>query len=263
MRLFKRFRPTHYLTYPTKLYDLGEEIKGLGEEPSLLNLRALLIGGEGCEKEKRAKMETLWDAPIYEALTTTEAGLYGYECKPYEGLHVLESRIIFATCKPEQGEILGEGEEGDDLVTTLYDVGERPGIFLINYSHGDVTKILSTERCECDRTFVKIDYIKRKDEIINLRAVKFYAREPERVPGIKDYICILNKEEGLLEIRVVAEKDYTPERLMKEVLDVFYATNPAAANFVGKYINVKIVEREELHRGLQIPPGKPVRLVVV
>jgi hypothetical protein len=50
---------------------------------------------------------------------------------------------------------------------------------------------------------------------------------------------------------------------MKEVLDVFYATNPAAANFVGKYINVKIVEREELHRGLQIPPGKPVRLVVV
>jgi len=64
----------------------------------------------------------------------------------------------------------------------LYDVDEKPGMFLINYCFaGDATGILDEKgECECGRTFIRIDYPKRVDEMANIRGVKLYGRALKR-----------------------------------------------------------------------------------
>jgi len=250
-----------------RIFTLAKEIEEIGVNPSSFGIKSIIIGGESSTKEKKREMEEDWNAEVFDDLGTTECSLFAYECHRHDGMHVAETRVLFSVAKPENEEIVGENEEGSDLITNLYEVGEMPGMFLINYSHGDLTKILSTERCECGRNFLRIDYPKRDDEIINIGGVKLYARDPERAKSVKDYISILkyDKKSGRyeLETRVVPKEGYVLSQIEKEVIMAFLSSNPAASQILYQSgsINIRIVEPQRLYEGLQIPPGKPRRLI--
>ena len=266
--IFQSFRLTHLIGLSSRVFTLTKEIKELGVDPASFGVNSIIIGGESSSKEKKKEIEENWNAEVFDDLGSTECSLFAYECNRHNGMHVAETRVFISVVNPESGEIVGEKEEGVDLITNLYDIGEKPGMFLINYSHGDITKILSKERCECGRSFLKIDYPKRDDETINIGGVKLHARDPEQAKSVEDYFSILRYDEGKgkyeLEIRVVPKGGYTLHQIEDDVRMAILSSNPAATQILnqsGGEINIKIVEPQNLYEGVKIPPGKPRKLI--
>lgn len=259
----KNFDPTYLTTSPSTAITVANEMLERGLEPSSFNVKRILVGGEPSEKERKEKISKKWSAEVFDAWATSEASIFGYECNKHSGMHIAESRIMFSIVNPETLEVLEEKEEGRPLITMLYDEGELAGTYLINYQGlGDITKILDKRgECECGRRFIMVDYPQRNDEIINIRSVKFNAREPERVYGVKDYfnVEIYSRKSGLtrLEVRIVPERGYKHEEVEKEVLDAFLSSNPEAYKLLkGGDITFNFVTPEKLYEGVKVPPGK-------
>jgi len=259
---------TYLMTSPSKALELADEINKMGREPSNLNVRKIMVGAEASEKERKDKISKKWNAEVFDVLGTTEASLFGYECGEHEGMHIAESRILYSIVDPERRQVLGRKEEGNPLITTLYDAEERPGMFLINYCFtGDATKILDEKgECECGRTFIRIDYPIRVDEMANIRGVKLYGRAPEKAVSVKDYQPIewYSKTHGTrkLEIRVVPEEGYEKEYVIKEVREALLSSNPDAYKLLKEDdIMINIVPPERLYEGVEIPRGKKRKLI--
>jgi phenylacetate-coenzyme A ligase PaaK-like adenylate-forming protein len=265
--IIQDFGATHLMGLSSKVYTLGKEIQKMGIEPSSLGIESIMIGGESFSKRKKKEMEKDWNAKVFDNLGTTESSYCAYECTCNDGQHVAESRLIVSISNLDEREILGENEEGHLLITNLYDEGEKPGIFLINYSIGDITKILTKEKCECGRSFLKIDYPKRYDEVINIGGVKLNTRDVENANSVEDYISILKYPSGSgkceLEIRVVGKRGYTESQIKEDVMMNILSSNPPASQILSQTgdIIINIVEPENLYKGLQIPPGKPRKLI--
>ena len=265
--LMNELNPTHIMTLPSKIADLTYNLREGGQDPQSLNVEVILLGGDAITKAGIEKVQENWNAEVFDILGSSECSLYGYECEEHSGLHVAENRVLFSVGDPETHEIMSEKEEGVDLVTTLYDEGEKPGIFLINYSHGDLTKILTTEKCPCGRSFMKIDYPIRYDEIISIRGVKLNPLDIERVKAIKDYICVEEYDEDLLtntvEVRVFPEVGYDMNETTSLILKALYSSNPKAPQLLkeGDILIHILSSPQELYRGLKIPPGKKRRVI--
>ncbi|MGB9760196.1 MAG: phenylacetate--CoA ligase family protein [Thermoproteota archaeon] len=262
----RKFNPTYFTTSPSTALEVADEMIRKGLEPSDTDIRTILVGGEASEKEKKDKISKRWDAEVFDAWAASEASIFGYECSNHDGMHIAESRVLISVANPEMDDILGKGEEGKSIITTLYDTGEKPGIFLVNYCLGDITRILDEKgECKCGRTFIKVDYPKRDDETINIRSVKLYARDPERALSVKDYVTIekYSKSKGIkrLEIRIVPEEEYKKEHIIEEVWDALLSSNPEAYKLLkGDDIIFNIVPPEKLYEGLEVPRGKKKRL---
>jgi phenylacetate-CoA ligase len=259
---------TYIVTSPTTALEIADEMIRIGLEPSKTNVRKIMVGGEASEKERKDKISNLWNAEVFDVLGTTEAGLFGYECDRHDGMHIAESRILYSIVNPEKLEVLEEGEEGNPLITTLYEVDENPGMFLINYCFsGDATKIVDKKgECECGRRLIRIDYPKRVDEMANIRGVKLYGRAPEKASSVKDYLPIewYSKNRGLrrLEIRVVPEEGYTKEHVINDVWKALLSSNPHAYILLKEGdVAINVVTPEKLYEGLEIPRGKRKRLI--
>jgi phenylacetate-CoA ligase len=261
--ILQQLKPSHLFGSPTKLFNLGKEMMKMGVEPSSFNIKTILVGGESSTKERKNEIEKDWNAEVFDGIGTTECSFFAGECFQHNGMHVVETRVLFSVANLEKKEILDVGEEGFDLVTNLYEIGERPGIFLINYSHRDLTKILDETECECGRTFLRIDYPKRGDEIINLCGAKLYARDIEKVEGLLDYVNVLYSKKGQLEIRLLPKEGCDRQKLEERILEVLYANNPPAKAYIGDHIKIKILEKDKLYEGLQVPLGKPRKVIVV
>jgi len=258
----KTFNPSYFTSSPTTAIEVVEEMIKRGIEPANFNVRRILVGGEASEKERKEKIGKKWDAEVFDAWATTEAAMLGYECKIHEGMHIAESRILFSVVNSETREVLGEKEEGTPLLTLLYDEKEKPGMYIINYDGlGDVIKILDKEeRCECGRRFTRVEYPKRSDETLNVRGVKFYARAPERVTGINDYITVevYNKRRGMtrLEVRYVPEKGYKIDEIEKEIFNALLSSNPDAEKLL-KDGDICFIRATPATLYIGLPPQSP------
>ena len=262
------FNPTYLITSPSKALEVADEMTKKGLDPHGTNIRVIMVSGEASEKERKDKISKKWDAEVFDALGTTEASIFGYECDKHEGMHIAESRVLYSIVNPETYQVLGSKEEGNPLITTLYDVDERPGMFLINYCFtGDATKVLDEKgECECGRTFIRIDYPRRVDEMANIGGVKLYGRAPEKASSVKNYqpIELYSRNHGSrrLEIRVVPEEGYEKEYVVKEVWNALLLSNPDAYKLLREEdVIVNIVPPEKLYEGIEVPRGKERKLI--
>lgn len=101
--------------------------------------------------------------------------------------------------------MLGEGETGEVLITTL----TKEGIPLLRYRTRDISRI-TYEPCKCGRTFARMDKIKgRSDDMLKIRGVNVFPSQIESVlVGMQDvspHYQLIVRREGFadtLEIRV-------------------------------------------------------------
>ena len=256
LNILRFFRPTHLWGLSSKIEEIGYKISELGVNPSSLGIEKILVSGESTTKAGRKRIEEKWGAEVFDTLGSTECGIWGYECEYHNYLHVPETRVLLSVTHPKTDEIVGVNEEGKDLITTLYEENEIPGMFLINYSHGDLLKLIN-EKCECGRTFQKIDYPRREDEVINIAGVKLYVRDIEGAP-IRNYIVVSEynreKRKHILEIRVVPQKNIEDKEIEDLVLYHLFSSNPAALELIREKsdIKVKIYDESKLYKDLNI-----------
>ena len=229
-------------SYPMRIAEVAEE---LGIKPAELPVEKMLLGAEPWSDEMRNRIEETFEARTYDIPGLTEmggVGTVGFECPLRRGLHMWEDNYIVEVVDPKTGEVLDEGEEGEIVYTAI----NREAMPLIRYRSGEISEIVSKERCECGIEHMTLRRIKgRTDDMIIHSGAKFYPSDVERI--LAGYGITQYKIEVGSEVRVLFEGD---SRLISKIAKDF-------REFIG--INPEIVA---LQKGtLERFEGKARRVV--
>ena len=148
--------PTQLVTHPTYALYLARLLK---EEGSTLPVERLFLWGEmgPSVPTVRATLEEAWEgALIRDVYAMEELGVLAMECDAGNGLHGFEDRFVYEVVDPETGEVLGPGNIGELVVSTLH----AEAMPLLRYRTGD---LVTTDDgpCTCGRTHVRLHVMGR------------------------------------------------------------------------------------------------------
>ena len=150
---------------------VAQESESFGEKLNNLGIETVFTGGETCTKEKQDKISDEWGADTFDTWASTELSAFGYQTKDcnQNTMHIAENRVFLNIVDPATLDPVSKEERGVDLVSTLYDVGEKPAMILLGYSHGDSSKVIDSIRCNCGRTYKQVAWpIDRSDEVVKM-----------------------------------------------------------------------------------------------
>ena len=151
------FNPDHLRGGVFAVYNFARFLQSYGFDTSRLSVKSVHLGGDPTTEEERRAIGELWGAEPYDSYSSTEVNLIAYECHSHSGMHINENELFLASVDPETGEEVGKKEEGRDLCTCLYETGETPATFFLNYSHGDRISTLD-ESCPCGDSYCLISH---------------------------------------------------------------------------------------------------------
>lgn len=201
------FKTTALVATPSYALYMAETAKSLEYPMSDYHLRLGLFGSEGCTPEMRTQIENGWGLFATDNYGMSELmgpGVSG-ECTERCGLHINEDYFLAEIVDPNTLEVLGEGETGEVLITTL----TKEGIPLLRYRTRDISRI-TYEPCKCGRTFARMDKIKgRSDDMLKIRGVNVFPSQIESVlvgmDKVSPHYQLIVRREGFadtLEIQV-------------------------------------------------------------
>jgi phenylacetate-CoA ligase len=205
--IMRDFKTTVLVTTPSHAANIAETIEGLKVPVESLHLRLGIFGGEQWSDQIRKQLEErmhIISTDTYGLAEVMGPGIAG-ECHLREGLHINEDHFIVEVINPKTLEPVGEGPEGELVLTTI----TKEGFPLIRYRTGDITSV-NVEPCACGRTFVRMARVmSRTDDLIRIRGVEFFPAQVEQVLRDMDgvsphYQIILDRRLGVdtLEIKV-------------------------------------------------------------
>lgn len=179
LMFMRDFGTTALVATPSYALYMAETAKELEFPMSDYNLRLGLFGSEGCTPEMRNKIESSWglfSTDNYGMSELMGPGVSG-ECKERAGMHFNEDCFLPEIIDPETHEVLGAGEQGELVVTTL----AKEGFPLLRYRTRDITR-LNYEPCKCGRTHVRMDKpTGRSDDMLKIRGVNVFPSQIESV----------------------------------------------------------------------------------
>ncbi len=167
---------------PSYALHLAEEVVDMGLDPHKdLQLRMGLFGGEGMTERMRRQLNDIWGD---EALFTQNYGMselngpgISGECEQLCGMHIQEDHFLAEVIDPESGEVLGEGEKGELVITCL----TKESLPLIRYRTKDLTRLFY-EPCACGRTMARMENLSgRSDDMLIIRGVNVFPSQIEEV----------------------------------------------------------------------------------
>ncbi|MBE6034526.1 MAG: phenylacetate--CoA ligase [Clostridiales bacterium] len=200
---------TALISTPSYALHMAEVAREMGIEPAKdLHIKWGLFGGEGSTEAMRKEINDSWGIFATENYGMSELigpGVAG-ECQALCGMHINEDHFIPEIINPETGEVLGEGEVGELVITTI----SKEGLPIIRYRTKDITS-LNYEQCECGRTTVRMSKIQgRSDDMLILGGVNVFPSQIEEVlistQGIGPHYQIKVFKKGYLDrIEVIVE----------------------------------------------------------
>jgi phenylacetate-CoA ligase len=211
------------VSYGIRIMEVLEETK-----QAIPSLKIGMFGAETFSDSMRERIENglgIEAFDIYGMTETGGVGTTGLDCQAHNGIHVWEDQYILEVIDPETRKPVVDGEEGEVVFTSL----NRQSIPVIRFRTGDISRVISRERCYCGRTHVRIDRIKgRIDDMLIVKGVNFYPRQIEQalmdIPGVRShYQIIIEDINGVKDVRVNVEADegvtgFVVEKHLKEVL---------------------------------------------
>lgn len=195
-------------SYALYIAEIGEKA---GIDVKSLPLRVGLFGGEPSGEGMRAEIEArlgILSTDNYGLSEVMGPGVSG-ECEHQCGLHMNEDHFAFELVDPATGEPVGEGEEGELVITPL----TKEAFPVLRYRTHDLTTI-ETEPCACGRTSARMSKVRtRTDDMLIIRGVNVFPSQIEdallQIEGIEPHYLIVVAREGsldALEVRIeVAE----------------------------------------------------------
>lgn len=162
---------TGIMCTPSYLGRLASEIE-LRNEKDKLKLKAAICGGESWSHTHRQRIEEILDIKTYDIYGLSEVSGPGVacECQYGEGMHIQEDYFVTELLDRKTNTGLGEGEEGELVLTTLH----KEGVPLIRYKTDD-TACITYKKCKCGRTFARISKLRGSDDdMIMFRGSSIY-----------------------------------------------------------------------------------------
>jgi phenylacetate-CoA ligase len=171
---------------PSYALFLSEEINKNMPDRSKIKLKKGVFGAEPWSDELRRTIENSLNIDAYDIYGLSEIMGPGvaFECLHKNGLHINEDNFLPEIIDPKTGEILNDGETGELVITSL----NREAMPLVRFRTKDITR-LTRQKCECGRTFVRIDKITgRTDDMIILKGVNIFPSQIESVLFRYEYL---------------------------------------------------------------------------
>ncbi|WP_206811699.1 phenylacetate--CoA ligase family protein [Paradesulfitobacterium ferrireducens] len=205
-------------------------------------IRRLILAGEpgGSIPSVRERIESSWNAKVYDHVGMTEMGAYGYSCSAQNGIHVNEAEFIAEVIDPNTLEPVAEGEKGELVLTNL----GRLGYPLIRYRTGDLVQKTS-EPCDCGNSyrFFPGGIVGRADDMVVIRGINIYPQSLEAIirefSEITEFRIVYFTEEEMNQVKVQIE---TNTQELKRQLE------KTLRERLGLRIDVEIVEAGSLPR---------------
>lgn len=141
MKKLSDFNPDVIIGYTSILLNLAFlRREGLGEN---IRPKYIISSGEVLDRYSRRIIEDAFDAEVKDLYASTEGSVTAFECK--EGKMHVNSDLIYLEAVDENGDVVGEGEIGNAVITKLLPLG----IPMIRYSGLADMISLSEEECDC------------------------------------------------------------------------------------------------------------------
>ena len=158
---------------------IAEYLLENGYKPEDNHLKAGIFGAEPWTEEMRRDIETKLGITAYDiyGLTETTGPGVSFECSEQTGMHINEDHFIAEIIDPETGEVLGDGEKGELVFTSI----TKEAFPLIRYRTRDIC-VLSRKKCSCGRTLIKMSKpMGRSDDMLIIRGVNVFPSQIETV----------------------------------------------------------------------------------
>ncbi len=160
-------------SYAMHLAEVAEE-----RHADLPSLKTGIFGAEPWSESMRTELEEKLGVTAYDSYGLSE--LFGpgvaFECMERDGLHIWHDYYLVEIINPQTGEVLGDGERGELVVTPLL----KEAMPLIRYRTGDVTFRMD-DGCLCGR-MQKIGRITgRSDDMLVIRGINVFPSQIEHV----------------------------------------------------------------------------------
>jgi phenylacetate-CoA ligase len=226
IRLAKDFKTkilTGVVSYGIRVMEVLEE-----EKEKLPDLKIGIFGAEIFSEAMKKKMTQNLGFEVFDIYGMTETGgvgTLGMDCPAHDGLHVWEDHYIVEVLHKETQQAVKDGEFGELVITSL----TREALPVIRFKTGDLTRIVSRDKCSCGRTHVRIAPITgRTDDMLIVKGVNFFPSQVEQalmaIPGVKsNYQIIIEEINGVKDVRINVEAEenvtgYVVEKHLKEAL---------------------------------------------
>lgn len=138
-----KFRPTAIRGYASSLFFLARYLEQ--NHLPVPKVKAVFTTGEKLHSEYRLKIESVFNAKVFDGYGAADGGVSAHECAIHDGLHIAEEQCIVEIAD-NAGNVLPDGETGNILTTDLSNY-----VFpFIRYKVGDLAYI-KKELCSCGR----------------------------------------------------------------------------------------------------------------
>lgn len=159
---------------------MAETAVEMGLDPRTLPVSTIFVGGEQTTTEMIDTIAETWGADVYSNYGLSEIigpGVAAQCSARSDTMHVQEDHFYPEVIDPDTGKVVGEGEEGELVLTTL----TKEALPLIRYRTGDVTS-LHYDECECGRSTVRMSHVTgRTDGMVTVRGTNLFASQIESV----------------------------------------------------------------------------------
>ncbi len=174
---------------------------------TLPSLRIGVFGAEAWSETMRQELESRLSIDAYDSYGMSE--MFGpgvaFECMEQNGLHIWEDCFLSEIIDPKTGEILGPGEKGELVITSL----SKEAMPLLRYRTGDITMILEDD-CPCGRGRRIARIMGRSDDMLVIRGINVFPSQIEHVllgiPEVGDqYMVYVDRKNHLDEMTIDVE----------------------------------------------------------
>lgn len=160
-------------SYAMHLAEVAEEM-----DSPLESLRIGLFGAEPWSDSMRTELEKRLGVTAYDSYGLSE--LFGpgvaFECKERKGLHIWHDCYLVEIIDPVTGEVCGDGERGELVVTPL----AKEAMPLLRYRTGDITMLME-DGCVCGRAKKIARITGRSDDMLVIRGINVFPSQIEHV----------------------------------------------------------------------------------
>ncbi len=253
VEVMRDFRTTVVIGTPYHALSIATAVEEMGVDPNELSLRIGLFGGEPWDESVRTVIESRLFIRTFDVYGLAEIGGPGvsFECEQRAGLHIAEDQFLVEVVDPDTGQVLGPGERGELVFTTL----NKEAFPLLRYRSGDLSS-LNAEPCACGRTHARMSRVSQHtDGRIVVRGINIFPAQVEAalagIPSLgREYQVILDRTTALerLEVHIELSADSPPDQ-MRRLIEIEELTKQRLQDTLGLAVEVKLVEPGS------IPPG--------
>ncbi|MFI6030165.1 phenylacetate--CoA ligase PaaK [Amycolatopsis magusensis] len=250
VQLIVDFEPDVIMVTPTYLLTLLDEFDRQGIDPRSTSLKVGIFGAEPWTEQMRAEIEDRMgiDAVDIYGLSEVMGPGVAQECvETKDGLHIWEDHFYPEVIDPIDEHVLGEGEIGELLFTSL----TKEALPIIRYRTRDLTRLLpGTARPE----FRRMEKVTgRTDDMIILRGVNLFPTQIEEIVLRTEALAphfqlVLTRPERMdhLTVHVEAREDATAAQRAAAAADLVREVKDR----VGVTVDVSVVDPDTLERSM-------------